>query len=130
MLGEISSTANVDIEQVVRNTIRQIGYDRNELGFNADKAEILFRFDAQSPDIAAGVDRALESRDTQSAETGAGDQGMVFGFAVNETEELMPLPISLAHRLSKRLAEVRKQGACDALSASRWQNTGFGTLSG
>ncbi|HCC34769.1 MAG TPA: methionine adenosyltransferase [Ruminococcaceae bacterium] len=108
LLGEISGAANVDIEQVVRNTVRHIGYDRNELGFNADTADIIFRLDAQSPDIAAGVDRALESRNTSVTEIGAGDQGMVFGFAVNETKELMPLPISLAHRLSKRLTEVRK----------------------
>ncbi len=111
VFGEITSDAEVNVEQVVRNTIRSIGYDREELGFFADTAELIFRLDRQSPDIAQGVDRALEIRDTQKeAELGAGDQGMVFGYASNETPEYMPLPLSLAHTLSKRLTAVRENG--------------------
>lgn len=110
LVGEVSSAARIDIETVVRNAIRSIGYDREELGFSADTAEIILRLDKQSPDIARGVDSALETRESDvPAETGAGDQGMVFGYASDETPEFMPLPISLAHRLALRLTEVREQ---------------------
>ena len=110
LVGEVSSKAQIDTETVIRNAIRSIGYDREELGFSADTAEIILRLDKQSPDIARGVDSALETRESDvPAETGAGDQGMVFGYASDETPELMPLPISLAHRLALRLTEVREQ---------------------
>ena len=110
LVGEVSSAAQIDTEAVVRNAIRSIGYDREELGFSADTAEIILRLDKQSPDIARGVDSALETRESDvPAETGAGDQGMVFGYASDETPEFMPLPISLAHRLVLRLTEVREQ---------------------
>jgi len=109
LVGEVSSKAQIDTETVVRDAIREIGYDRDELGFSADTAEIILRLDRQSPDIARGVDSALETRKLGiSAETGAGDQGMVFGYASDETPELMPLPISLAHSLALRLTEVRE----------------------
>mgnify|MGYP004692416255 FL=1 len=109
--GEISSTAHVDVEAVVCRTIRGIGYDRPEYGFQADTAEIILRLDRQSPDIAQGVNDALETRNTgEAAEIGAGDQGMMFGYATNETNELMPLTAVLAHSLAKKLTEVRENG--------------------
>ena len=111
LAGEISSSAEVDVETVVRNAIRQIGYDKDELGFNADTAEIIVRLYTQSPDIAQGVDRALEIRENENeSDIGAGDQGMMFGYATDETPEYMPLAISLAHQLAKRLTDVREDG--------------------
>ena len=110
LAGEISSTVQIDVEKVVRSTIKSIGYNRPELGFNGDTAKIIQIIDSQSPDIAQGVDEALEIRGKDERILGAGDQGMMFGYAVNETEELMPLAVSLAHKLSKKLTEVRENG--------------------
>lgn len=116
VMGEISTKCYVDIPKIAREVILDIGYDRAKYGFDGTTCSVLTAIDEQSGDIAMGVDNALESREgSEAAETGAGDQGMMFGYACDETEELMPMPISLAHKLAKQLTKVRKDGTLSYL---------------
>ena len=120
VMGEITSNAQIDFQQVVRDTVREIGYDRAKYGFDADTCAVVTAIDKQSTDIAMGVDKALEAKENNMSDEeidaiGAGDQGMMFGFATNETEEYMPYPIYMAHKLARQLTKVRKDGTLSYL---------------
>ena len=116
LIGEVSTTANVDFQKIVRDTINEIGYNDPNKGYSGDYISVLVGLDKQSPDIALGVDTSLETKqEKEENEVGAGDQGLMFGFATNETSSYMPLPIYLSHKLAKQLATVRKDGTLNYL---------------
>ena len=120
VMGEITTKAYVDIQKIVRDTVREIGYTRGKFGFDADTCGVITAIDEQSSDIAMGVDKALEAKENQMTDTdldaiGAGDQGMMFGYASNETEEYMPYAINMAHKLARQLTKVRKDGTLSYL---------------
>ena len=116
VVGEISTSAEVDIQSIVRKTIKDTGYDRAKFGFDCDTCAVITALDKQSADIALGVDNSLETKAGEmSMENGAGDQGMMFGYACNETDTLMPMPIYYAHKLARKLTEVRKNGTLSYL---------------
>ncbi len=112
VMGEVTTEGYVPVADIVRKVVNEIGYDRAKKGFDGESCAVLTALHDQSPDIAMGVDDALETRQDEQNETGAGDQGMMFGFACDETPEMMPMPIALAHRLTRRMAQVRKDGSC------------------
>ena len=112
VMGEVTTEGYVPVADIVRKVVNEIGYDRAKKGFDGESCAVLTALHDQSPDIAQGVDAALETRQDEQNETGAGDQGMMFGFACDETPEMMPMPIALAHRLTRRMAQVRKDGTC------------------